>query len=67
MYLEQKSPFAWQGQVVVTSNVFDRALTKHGGIWGVLYPDGLPANLTWADNVWEDGAAVSLDAATATY
>jgi hypothetical protein len=67
MYLEQKSPFAWQGQIVVTSNVFDRELTEHGGIWGVLYPDGLPANLTWADNTWENGTAVSLDTALVTY
>src|SRR4029079_9019102 len=67
MYLEQKSPFEWQGPVVVTNNMFDRALTEHGGIWGVLFPDGLPDNLTWTDNTWEDGTPVSLDAATATY
>ena len=67
MYLEQKSPFEWQGPIVVTNNMFDRALTGHGGIWGVLFPDGLPANLTWVDNNWEDGTAVSLGAAIATY
>ena len=67
MYLEQKSPYAWQGPVTVSDNVFDREFTKHGGIWGVLFPDGLPDNLAWTGNIWEDGTAVSLGAATATY
>ena len=57
MYLEQKSPYAWQGPVTVSDNVFDREFTKHGGIWGVLYPDGLPDNLAWTGNTWEDGTA----------
>ena len=67
MYLEQKSPFAWQGPVTVSNNVFDNMFTAHGGIWGVLYPSGLPAGLTWTNNTWADSTAVSLAAAKATY
>lgn len=67
MYLEQKSPYSWQGQVTVQNNTFSREFESHGGIWGVLYPSGLPSKLAWLNNVWDDGTAVSLAQAVINY
>ena len=60
VYLEQKDPDAWLGPVWVLNNVFDQRFGPNGGIWGPLYPRGLPAQLTWSGNVWSSGAPLSL-------
>jgi hypothetical protein len=60
VYLEQKDPDAWLGPVWVLNNVFDQRFGPNGGIWGPLYPQGLPAQLTWSGNVWSGGAPLSL-------
>jgi hypothetical protein len=66
IYLEQKPPFTFDGAVSVTDNVIVRRYSERGGIWGVLYPDGLPANLQWSANVFDDGGGtISVTAATA--
>ena len=64
IYLEQKSPYRWLGPVTVTNNVFDARFEPHGGIWGLLAPNGLPSGLLWQGNTWGDGAAVDLPTAT---
>jgi hypothetical protein len=63
MYLEQKSPYRWLGQVSVTNNVFDERFSVHGGIWGPLAPNSLPSHLVWTGNTWNDGAALDLTTA----
>ena len=66
IYLEQKAPYTFGGAVTVTDNVIVTRYSEHGGIWGVLSPNGLPANLQWSANVFDDGGgAISLTAATA--
>lgn len=67
MYLEQKSPFTWQQQVTVQNTTFSRQFVPHGGIWGVVYPSGLPSKLAWLNNVWDDGTAVTLAQAVVNY
>lgn len=64
IYLEQKAPFVWTSTVTVRNNTFGRGLAY----WFVLAPtgpqggspQGLPANLTWTGNQWDDGAPLSL-------
>jgi hypothetical protein len=66
IYLQQKPPFSFDGAVSVTDNVIVTRYSAHGGIWGVLYNTGLPANLQWSANVFDNGGgAISLSAATA--
>ncbi|MGB8860597.1 MAG: right-handed parallel beta-helix repeat-containing protein, partial [Ilumatobacteraceae bacterium] len=65
IYIEQKSPYAWRGPVIITNNVFDKRFSDKGGIWGPLAPIGLPAQLTWSGNVWSNGAGLSLQQALA--
>ncbi len=60
VYLEQKAPYAWRGTVTVSNNVWDLCFTSKSGIWGPLYPSGLPAQLTWTNNSWSNGAPLSL-------
>ena len=67
VYLEQKSPYSWQGPVSVVNNVFDTRFGPNGGIWGPLYPNGLPADLTWFGNTWSNGAGLSLSDALTKY
>ena len=65
IYLQQKPPFTFDGAVSVTDNVIVRQYSPRGGIWSVLYPEGLPANLQWSANVFDDdGGAITLTAAT---
>ncbi len=67
VYMEIKSPFTWNS-ASFTNNVFDRRWGGFGnntpnvtsGWWCSLYPRGLPAQLAWSGNTWENGAAVSL-------
>ncbi len=50
----------------VTDNVIVRRYSEHGGIWGVLAPNSLPAHLEWSSNVFDNGGGtISLTAATA--
>jgi hypothetical protein len=67
VYLEQKSPYSWQGPVSVVNNVFDMRFSSKSGIWGPLYPNGLPADLTWFGNSWSNGAPLSLSDALTKY
>ena len=67
IYLEQKSPYQWQGPVSVTNNVFDTRFGPNGGIWGPLYPSGLPSQLVWSGNTWTNGASLTLQQATTQY
>jgi hypothetical protein len=60
IYIEQKDPYAWRGPVAILNNVFDQRFGPNGGVWGPLYPKGLPAQLTWSGNVWSNGATLSL-------
>lgn len=67
MYLESKGSFTW-GSATITNNVFDRRYGGAGcsrtgqtsGLWKVLYPGGLPANLVWSGNTFDDGSSVSI-------
>lgn len=61
VYLQQKSPYSWQGPVIVSDNVFDLCFTSKGGVWGPLYPSGLPSQLTWTGNTWSNSAPLSLN------
>jgi hypothetical protein len=61
IYIEQKDPYAWRGPVAILNNVFDQRFGPNGGIWGPLYPKGLPAQLTWSGNVWSSGAVLTLN------
>jgi hypothetical protein len=65
LYLQQKSGFTFESEVQVVGNTFDRRFTGAGGIWGVLADQGLPSDLVWTDNTWEDGTPVDLAAARA--
>jgi hypothetical protein len=65
IYAEQKSPYTWQGPVSITNNVFDQQFSSLGGIWGVLYPNRLPAQFTWSGNRFSSGVAISLAQAMA--
>ena len=66
IYLQQKPPFSFDGAVSVTDNVIATRYSARGGIWGVLYATGLPANLQWSANVFDSGGGtISLTAATA--
>jgi len=66
IYLQQKPPFSFDGEVSVTDNVIATKYSARGGIWGVLYATGLPANLQWSANVFDSGGGtISLTAATA--
>ena len=67
IYIEQKSPDRWLGPVSIVNNVFDQRYGPNGGIWGPLHPRGLPAQLTWAGNVWSSGAPLSLNDALTKY
>lgn len=67
VYLEQKSPFAFRGPVVVRDNIFDVRLSSKGGVWGPLYPDRLPADLTWTNNIFSDGRTLSVQQALSDY
>ena len=49
-----------RGRCGIINNVFDQRFGPNGGIWGPLYPKGLPAQLTWSGNVWSSGATLSL-------
>lgn len=60
IYIEQKAPYAWKGPVSIINNVFDQRFGPISGIWGPLAPVGLPAQLTWFNNAWGSGAALSL-------
>jgi hypothetical protein len=65
IYLQQKPPYSFDGAVSVTDNVIATRYSARGGIWGVLYATGLPANLQWSANVFDSGGgAISLTAAT---
>ena len=65
IYLQQKPPYSFDGAVSVTDNVIVTRYSARGGIWGVLYATGLPANLHWSANVFDNGGgAISLTAAT---
>lgn len=63
VYMEQKSPFSWQGPVRITNNTFDTRYSPTSGVWGPLYPRGLPSNLTWSGNSFSDGRAISQSSA----
>lgn len=66
IYLEQKPPFTFGGDVSVTDNVIVRTYSERGGIWGVLAPNSLPAHLEWSSNVFDNGGGtISLTAAMA--
>lgn len=65
MYLQQKEDFRFEQLVRVVGNTFDRRFTPGGGIWGVLADEGLPSQLDWTDNTWEDGTPVALATARA--
>lgn len=65
IYLQQKAPYRFTGAVSVSDNVIVRRYSALGGIWGVLEPDGLPADLHWERNAYDNGSAISLKAATA--
>lgn len=67
IYIEQKSPYSWQGPVSIANNVFDQRFGANGAIWGPLYPRGLPADLTWVGNTWSDGSALTLSDALTKY
>jgi len=67
VYLEQKAPYSWQGSVTVTNNVFDLCFTTKGGIWGPLYPTGLPSQLSWSGNTWSNGSQLTLVQATTQF
>jgi hypothetical protein len=67
VYLQQKSPYAWRGPVTVSDNVFDQCFTQQGGVWGPLFPSGLPSQLTWTGNTWSSGAGLSLSQALTQY
>jgi hypothetical protein len=67
VYIEQKSPYSWQGPVSIANNVFDQRFGPNGGIWGPLYPNGLPADLTWFGNTWSNGSALTLSDALTKY
>jgi len=65
IYLQQKPPYSFDGAVSVTDNVIVTRYSARGGIWGVLHATGLPANLHWSANVFDNGGgAISLTAAT---
>jgi hypothetical protein len=59
VYLEQKSPYRWLGPVSVTNNVFDTRFGPNSGLWGTLYPTGLPSQLAWSGNTSSNGTAVA--------
>lgn len=60
MYLEAKAPYSWTSTVTVRNNRFD-----HGSIWYVLAPLGLPPQLVWEGNVWDEtGTTITLAEAT---
>lgn len=63
IYVEQKSPYSWQGPVRITNNTFDTRYSSTAGVWGPLYPRGLPSNLTWSGNSFSDGRAISQSSA----
>ena len=67
VYLQQKAPYAWQGSVTVSDNVFDQCFTPQGGVWGPLYTGGLPGQLTWTNNTWSSGTSLSLQDALTLY
>jgi hypothetical protein len=64
LYLQEKD-FRFTGSVLVASNVFDQRFLATSAIWGVLYPDGVPAALEWRDNALSDGADIDLATAQA--
>lgn len=63
VYVEEKSPYSWQGAVRITNNTFDTRFSSTSGVWGPLYPRGLPSNLTWSGNSFSDGRAISQSSA----
>lgn len=62
LYVEEKD-FRMTGSVTVASNVFDQRFFSAGPLYGVLYPDGVPAAIDWSGNTWSDGSQVDLDTA----
>ncbi len=60
IYLEKKGAYNWQGAVSVLDNVFSREFNANVGYWGKLADSGLPANLTWTGNRFDDGSPLSL-------
>jgi hypothetical protein len=65
IYLQQKPPYRFAGSVSVSDNVIVRRYSALGGIWGVLEADGLPADLHWERNAFDNGSDIPLKAATA--
>lgn len=72
VYMQAKDAFQWSS-ASFTNNVFDRRYGGAGctktkqtsGLWKALYPSGLPAQLTWHSNTFDDGSSVSIDIAKA--
>lgn len=63
IYLQQKDSFRFTGPVVVRNNTIDRRFAPLGGIWGTLFPLGLPSSLTWTNNTYEDESSINLQMA----
>lgn len=67
VYMQIKDSFKWNS-ASFTNNVLDRRygggdgkpLGSTSGIWGVLFPDGIPSNLTWSGNTWDNGNDIPL-------
>jgi len=59
IYISRVPPYAWPNPVIITNNVFDQTYSPNCGIWGPLYPGGLPASVWWSGNSWSSGASLS--------
>lgn len=67
LYLQAKAPYTFKGNVTVQGNVFDRrrfpSLGGRAAIWFILaQTSGIPPQLVWASNCWEDGTTVPVEA-----
>lgn len=63
MYVQAVAPYVFKGKAAVTNNVFDRkrypSLHNTASVWFVLAPTGVPSQLVWSGNRYEDGTVVS--------